>query len=255
MTASGPIETWAVTRLHNAMVIIEVDDATILTDPWFVDSRAFVGASPIGARELPRLTAIIGSHWVKDHWSLKELREYPHKDTLVYVSADNMVDQAREYGFTNVENLEWGEKRSLTDTVKLFVYEEHIGRGQRSNNYGIVGPNARVFFGGEVLDLGAVRRCGEEHGAFDVAVGPVNGVHLFGRKLTVTATEMLEAARLLSAPRLLPVHDEHKPFGPLLKIASSIRDLDEIEHGDVEIIELGLGERYEQGEHLVVRGE
>ena len=104
-----------------------------------------------------------------------------------------------------------------------------------------------------VLDLGAVRRCGEEHGAFDVAVGPVNGVHLFGRQLTVTATEMLEAARLLSAPRLLPVHDEHKPFGPLLKIASSIRDLDGIDHGGVEIIELGLGERYEQGEHLVGR--
>ena len=78
MAASGPIETWAVTRLHNAMVIIEVDDATILTDPWFVDSRAFVGASPVGAHELPRLTAIIGSHWAKDHWGLKELREYPH---------------------------------------------------------------------------------------------------------------------------------------------------------------------------------
>ena len=253
MAASGPIETWAVTRLHNAMVIIEVDDATILTDPWFVDSRAFVGASPVGAHELPRLTAIIGSHWAKDHWGLKELREYPHKDTPVYVSADSMVDQARKYGFMNVENLEWGEKRSLTNTVKLFVFEEHIGRGQRSNNYGIVGSNARVFFGGEVLDLEAVRRCGEEHGAFDVTVGPVNGVHLFDRKLTVTATEMLEAARLLSAPLLLPIHDEHKPFGPLLKIASSIRDLDGIDHGGVEIIELGLGERYEQGEHLVGR--
>ena len=58
---------------------------------------------------------------------------------------------------------------------------------------------------------------------------------------------MLDATRLLSAPRLLPVHDEHKPFGPLLKIASSIRDLDTVDHGDVRIIELGFGDRYEHG--------
>lgn len=52
--------------------------------------------------------------------------------------------------------------------------------------------------------------------------------------------------RLLHAPKLIPVHDEHKPFGRMLKIASSIRDLDSIDHDDVEIIELGLGQRYEQ---------
>ena len=58
-----------------------------------------------------------------------------------------------------------------------------------------------------------------------------------GRQLTATAAQMLAATRLLHAPKLLPVHDEHKPFGPLLKIASSIRDLDTVEHSDVEIID------------------
>ena len=67
-----------------------------------------------------------------------------------------------------------------------------------------------------------------------------------GRQLTATAPQMLEATRLLHAPKLLPLHDEHKPFGRLLKIASSIRDLDNVEHDDVEIIELSLGQRYEQ---------
>jgi L-ascorbate metabolism protein UlaG (beta-lactamase superfamily) len=142
--------------------------------------------------------------------------------------------------------LEWGAQRHLTDTVTLHVFEEHSGHGRQTNNYGIIGSNARIFFGGEVLDLDAIRRCGEANEPFDVAIGPVNGAHLFSRQLTVTAPEMLEATRLLKAPKMVPVHDEHKPLGPLLKVTSSIRGLDTIDHDDVEIIELELGERYQQ---------
>ena len=233
---NGHIDTWAITRLHNAMTIIEIDDAKILTDPWFVDSRAFHRHSPVAVEELPKLTAIIGCHWVKDHWGMQQMQTYPHKDTPVYVSAPNMEKSARKYGFTNVEVLAWGDRRALTDTVTLQAIEEHIGRGRQTNNYGILGSSSRIFFGGEVLDLDAIRRCGEANEPFDLAIGPVNGVRLLGRQLTATASEMLEATRLLKAPKLLPVHDEHKPFGPLLRIESSICDLDTVDHDDIEII-------------------
>ncbi|MEQ1873731.1 MAG: MBL fold metallo-hydrolase [Ilumatobacteraceae bacterium] len=239
-------DKWAVTRLHNAMTIIEIDDAKILTDPWFVDSRAFVGHSPISVEQLPELTAIIGCHWVKDHWGMAEMKAYPHKATPVFVSAPNMEQAARKVGFTNVEVLEWGAQRKLTATVTLHALEEHIGRGRQTNNYGIIGSTARIFFGGEVCDLAAIRRCGEANAPFDVAIGPVNGVQLLGRQLTATAPQMLEAARLLHAPKLIPVHDEHKPFGRMLKVTSSVRDLDSVDHGDVEVIELALGQRYAQ---------
>jgi L-ascorbate metabolism protein UlaG (beta-lactamase superfamily) len=227
------------------MTIIEIDDATILTDPWFVNSRAFRGHSPITVAELPELTAIIGSHWVRDHWEMKKLQAYPHKDTPMYVSAPNMEKSARKQGFTNVEVLEWGAERALTGTVTLRAIEEHIGHDRRSNNYGIFGSKSRIFFGGEVLDLDAIRRFGEANAPFDVAIGPVNGVFLINRQLTVTAPQMLEAARLLKAPKLLPVHDEHKQLGPMLKVTSSIREFDTVDHDDVEIIELDFGRRYE----------
>ncbi|WP_420639528.1 MBL fold metallo-hydrolase [Candidatus Poriferisocius sp.] len=238
------VDGWAVTRLHNAMTIIEVDDARILTDPWFTPSRAFRKVSPVRAEEVGELTAIIGSHWVKDHFHLRELAAYPRKDLPIYVCSDNMVKHAEKHGFTNAETLEWGATRSLTRTVTLEVYEEHIGRGRRTNNYGVIGPDARVFFGGEVLDLDAIRRCGEANEPFDVVIGPVNGVHLMGRQLSATANEMLEATRLLGTLRLVAVHDEHKPFGPLLKVTSSIRDLDGVDCGDIEVIELDLGGKY-----------
>ena len=65
------------------------------------------------------------------------------------------------------------------------------------------------------------------------------------RRKTVTAPQMLEAARLLNAPKFVPVHDEHKSLRPMLKVTSSIRDLDTVNHDDVEIIELDFGRRYE----------
>ncbi len=235
---------WAVTRLHNAMVILEVGDATILTDPWFADSRAFRGCSPIGVRDLPELTAIIGCHGVGDHWGMGQMADYPHKDVPVYACTDHMVDEARKYGFTSVENLAWGEHRALTDSVTLHAVADHARGERRTNDYAIIGPGTRVFFGGEALDLAAIGTCGRELGPFDVAIGPVNGVHLMGRQLTTTAQEMLEATRLLGAGTLVPVHDEHRSFRPLLRIASSVRDLDLVAHDDVDVVELAFGERY-----------
>jgi len=107
-----------------------------------------------------------------------------------------------------------------------------------------VSDSARVFFGGEVLALDALRRHRLDAGTYDVAIGPVNGVRLFGRPLTVTAAEMLEATRILGAPTLVPVHDEHRAIPGIVAIGSSIRDLDLIDHDDVRVVELGFGERF-----------
>ena len=247
MTGSvAPVGRWAVRRIHNACTVIEIGDVRILTDPWFSSSRAFRGRSPMSARELAPLSAIIGSHWVKDHWNMADLADYPDKGIPVYVCADHMIDSAKAAGFDNVERVEWGQSVALSDQVRLEVIEEHTGRGNPTNNYGLTSENARVFFGGEVLDLEALRRHMSTAPAYDVAIGPVNGVQLLGRQLTATAEQMLEATRILGAPVLVPIHDEHRSIPLLLKVGSSARDLDAIEHADVRVVELAFGARYEE---------
>lgn len=242
---SRPPPAWAVTRLHNAMVLIEVDDVTVLTDPWFVDSLAFRGRSPIQADQLPPLSAIIGSHWVRDHWGIDRMAGHPRKDTPIFACAAAMAEEARAVGFTEVEVLQWGDERALSKNVTLVALEEHVGRGGPSADYAIIGTTARLFFGGEVLALDAVARAGRDHGPFDVAIGPVNGVKLLRRRLTVGAEGMLAATRLLGAPRLIPVHDEHRSLWPLVRVSSSVRDLDNVPHHDVEVLDLAPGERYD----------
>ena len=85
---SAPGIEWAVTNLGNASVLIQVGDAVVLTDPFFGRSRGISDAAALTPDEMPRLTAIIGSHWAQDHWEIDLLANYPHRDTTAVYVAD-----------------------------------------------------------------------------------------------------------------------------------------------------------------------
>ena len=243
MTSGSP--PWAVTRIANACVLLEIADAVVLTDPWFVKSWAFNEHATVAVEDLPPLTAIIGSHWVRDHWGMAELATYPHRATTpVYVAGENMVERATEAGFTNVEVLEWGQTRRLTDQMTLEAIADHDRDGLITTNYALTSPEARIFYGGETLELAALERYRESGDAFDAAIGPINGMRLLGRQLVVTAAQMMEATRILEAPVLVPIHYAHRSIWPFVKVGSSLTDLREARDGDIRIVELQAGERY-----------
>ena len=236
---------WAVTRIANACVLLEIADAVVLTDPWFAKSWAFNEHATVAVDDLPQLTAIIGSHWVRDHWSMEELAPYAQRaDAAVYVAGENMVERATEAGFARVEVLEWGQQRQLTDLVRLEAIEDHVYKGRTTTNYALTSPRARIFYGGETLDLAALERYRESGDAFDAAVGPINGMKLMGRQLVVTARQMMEATRILGAPVLVPIHYAHRSMGPMIKVQSDLRGLRAAQDPDVRIVELQPGQRY-----------
>lgn len=243
---SAPTINWAVTNLGNASVLIEVDDAVVLTDPFFGRSAGISDVAALSPAELPRLTAIVGSHWAQDHWEIDLLSNYPHRDTTaVYVADESMADSARAAGFLNVETLAWGERRQLTSTVELEVVPEHVAAdGMGTNNYAINSSRARIFFGGEVLNVAAVTEYALTADAFDCAIGPVNGVLFKGRQLVTTAAEMASVAQALGATRLIPIHDGHLPYEGLVAITSCAADLDNLDLGDTEVVLLASGERF-----------
>ena len=237
---------WSVTNLGNASVLIQVDDALVLTDPFFGRSQGISDIAALSPADMPKLTAIIGSHWAQDHWEIDLLANYPHRDTTrVYVSDESMAASARAAGFRHVEKLEWGDRRQLTETVELEVVPEHIAAdGMGTNNYAITGTNARVFFGGEVLNVAAVADYARTADTFDCAIGPVNGVLFKGRQLVTTAAEMAAVAQAIGAKRLIPIHDGHMAYEGLVTITSSAADLNDIDLGDMEVVTLGSGEQF-----------
>lgn len=236
---------WAITNLGNASVLIEADDAVILTDPFFGRSQGISDVAALAPSDVPRLTAIIGSHWAQDHWEIDLLAQYPHRDTTsVYVSDESMAQSARAAGFKKVEKLGWGARRQLTETVELEVLPEHVAAdGMSTNNYAINSRDARIFYGGEVLDVETVENYAVNSEMFDCAIGPVNGVLFKGRQLVATAAEMLHVTKVLGATRLIPIHDGHLPYEGLVAITSSARDLDSLDLDDVEVVKLASGER------------
>ena len=243
---SQPDFNWAVTNLGNASVLIQVDDAVVLTDPFFGRSRGISEPAALDPADVPPLTAVVGSHWAQDHWEIDLLANYPYRETTaVYVADESMAESARATGFRHVETLTWGERRRLTDTVELEVVPEHVALdGMRTNNYAINSSRARIFFGGEVRDIDAVTNYALTATAFDVAIGPVNGVTFKGRQLVTTAAEMAEVTRALGARHLIPIHDGHLTFEGLVGITSSSADLDSLDLGDIEVVTLSSGQRF-----------
>jgi L-ascorbate metabolism protein UlaG (beta-lactamase superfamily) len=241
-----PDFNWAVTNLGNASVLIQVDDAVVLTDPFFGRSRGISDTAALNPADVPSLTAVVGSHWAQDHWEIDLLANYPlRQTTAVYVADESMADSARAAGFRHVETLTWGERRRLTDTVELEVVPEHVAAdGMRTNNYAINSSRARIFFGGEVRDVDAVTNYALTTSAFDVAIGPVNGVLFKGRQLVTTASEMATITRALGATRLIPIHDGHLPFEGLVGVTSSSADLDNLDLGGIEVVKLASGQRF-----------
>ncbi len=235
-----------VTNLGNASVLIEVDDAVILTDPFFGRSQGISDIAAFVPADVPPLTAIVGSHWAQDHWEIDLLAQYSHRHTTtVFVADESMAESARAAGFRHVETLAWGDRRQLTDTVELEVVPEHVAAdGMRTNNYAINSADARVFFGGEVLDVAAVSDYARTAKPFDCAIGPVNGVLFKGRQLVTTAGEMAKVAQILGAPRLITIHDGHLAYEGLVAITSSAADLHDRDLGGLQVVTLASGERF-----------
>ena len=110
----------AVATLGNASVLIQVDDAVVLADPFFGSSPGISDIAAFSPTDVSPVTAIVGSHWAQDHGEIGLPANYPHRRTTAgYVADESMADSARAAGFLQPESLSWGERRRLTDTVEL----------------------------------------------------------------------------------------------------------------------------------------
>jgi L-ascorbate metabolism protein UlaG (beta-lactamase superfamily) len=79
--------SFAVTRVLNASVLLELPGGAVLTDPFFEPPwyLRFDEAAGLSAGQLPPLAALLGGHRVTDHWQPRSLRSYPYREgTAVY---------------------------------------------------------------------------------------------------------------------------------------------------------------------------
>jgi L-ascorbate metabolism protein UlaG (beta-lactamase superfamily) len=202
-----------VTRVANACVLLELDGHSVLTDPWFTQRWYLRRGEPLGLplAGLPPLTAMVATSFAANHWDLRALRQYPHKDsTAMYVSTARMARQARALGYRRVEVLPWHETRRPAATLSVEAVPAGHTLQWRNNAYVIRTGHRSVFFGGEISDVALLRQYRDRRPAVDVALLPTNGLRpLVGPPLVMGPREAVAGAIALGARVLVPVHDAH----------------------------------------------
>lgn len=240
------MSTLAVTRVINASVLLELPGGAVLTDPFFEPPWYLRFDEPVGlpASQLPPLAALIGGHRVADHWQPRGLRGYPHRETTkVYVASRGMARSARRAGFGQAEVLSWGQRRRPASDLEVLCLPGERAAGLRTNSYLVSSGGISVFVGTEARSLGPIRAAAAAH-RVDVAILPVNGIRLLGHRLVMDAPTAVEAATLLGASALIPIHFSQRPVPPVLYPRSGILDLPgRSEDGRLSIDVIGAGER------------
>ena len=240
-----------ITRICNASVLINIGKHIILTDPYFVNVP-FFGVTELAAinpKELPPLTAILGCHDVGDHWQIEGLSDYPHdKDGVhIFVAMESQAKSARKAGFKNVAVLEWGEHRTIAGDLSIEAVKAQRMMRWTVNNYALRCGDASILFGSEARDLSPLAEYGTEHSPVDVAIFPVNGVHMLGfYQLVMRGDEAVEGTKLLGSNKLFVIQDAHTHLPGLMSVKSSgnYADAAALSDENFEVIRMPVGETW-----------
>jgi L-ascorbate metabolism protein UlaG (beta-lactamase superfamily) len=202
--AKGPAAPLAVTRIAHASVLLDFDGVHVLTDPWFTEKWHYHQGEPLGLRlqELPRLDLIVASHAHYDHFDVKSLAAYPHKDVPILVGP-NMVEAARAVGFTDVTELKPWQTWSRG---ALKVTGAPARHGVPEVTFVIEAKGRTVYFGGDTLFIPELRALPDRFPKFDLALLSVNGLRVMGVPVVMNAEEAAELVGIMKARVAVPIH-------------------------------------------------
>ncbi len=223
-------ESVTITRVINPSALIDIGGRRVLTDPYFDDHWFFPMNEPIGLRadELPQLAAILGGHRVFDHWQPRSLRTYRYRSsTPVFVASKAMARSARRAGFPIVEVLRWNDRRDLGNGLTIECVPGEFALGMATNSYVLTTESTSIYVGTEARHLDPIAAFAATR-QVDIAILPIDGLRIAGRRLVMTASDALAAARVLSAHTLVPIHYSQRRIPGILRCSSGIEDLVEL---------------------------
>ncbi len=211
--------TLRVTLVRTSCLLLEHAGLRLLTDPWFgatMRGLPVYRAPGIPLRELGRLDAVVASHLHRDHFDLAAVAHLAHPGLEVFGTRGTARHCRSIAGLRVTELAPWEEARrgplELLATPAL-----HTGPPPAEVNFLIrLGP-WRVFFGGDTRlhpALPEIAACVPE---IHVALLPVGGTLIFGRRTTMDPADAVEACRALRPRWAVPIHEggEWKSIPPL----------------------------------------
>jgi len=218
-------------KLTWAGVAISCEGTTILIDP--IGNTSDHPEKPLAARmgepretifpltHITNVSSIFVTHLHPDHFDPDAISAVFGSDIPVHVPEES-VESARKTGLRNVVGLSAGEKVNV-GTLRVTAAPSVDGFGAPQVAWIVTGGGRNVIHCGDTLWHGYWWRIARQHGPIEAAFLPVNGavLHIPGLPeqsslpACMTPEEAVEAARLLGAGRLVPIHYHtfhHPPF-------------------------------------------
>jgi L-ascorbate metabolism protein UlaG (beta-lactamase superfamily) len=211
-----------VTWLGHSTTLIELDGATILTDPIWSERSSpspLIGPErfhppPIALAALPRLDAVIVSHEHFDHLDMKTIQALAPRGMPFFVPL-GVAAHLRAWGVpeAQIHELDWWQSAEVSGVRIMSTPARHFnGRGFPLRegtfwtSWSLLGPRHRVFFSGDTgLDEG-FREIGRREGPFDLALFEIGQWHPSWGEIHLGPEGALEAHQMLGAKVLLPIH-------------------------------------------------
>jgi L-ascorbate metabolism protein UlaG (beta-lactamase superfamily) len=220
--ATAPSTGLRVTWLGHSTTLVEIDGATVLTDPIWSERASpstWVGpkrfhAPPLAIDALPHLDAVVVSHEHYDHLDEMTVRALAARGVPFHVPL-GIGAHLRAWGVpkTQIVEHDWWQDATLPGGVRLVsTPSRHFnGRlpwrtGALWTSWSIVGPRHRVFFSGDTGPTESLREVARREGPFDVALIEIGQWNAAWGDIHLGPVGALDAFARSGAKVLIPIH-------------------------------------------------
>ena len=219
-----------VTWFGHAAFKIELAGKTLLVDPLLNQNPN----SPIKASDITQADAVYVTHDHPDH--LGDAFDICKRTGAVFVAVYELGAVASENGVKNVANLNVGGSYSVGDVKLTVVQAVHSASKGTPTGVIIQGEGLTIYHAGDTALFGDMKMLGERYN-IDLACIPMGG------NFTMDAEQASEAAKMLGAKMVLPMH-----FGTFPVLAQNTAEFTSKMRSkapSVKVLALKPGETYE----------
>lgn len=217
--ASGLRVTW----LGHSTLLIEFAGITILTDPvWAKHLSPVQGIgpqrfqhAPIALEQLPAIDLVLLSHDHYDHLDKQTIR-WLARGKMPFVTALGVGAHLEHWGVASsrIHELDWWEELHLAEfdlTIAAVPAQHFSGRGIKRNStlwasWVVMSPNSRIYVGCDSGMFAGFEDIGQRYGPFDFATIEMAQYDVAWPGVHMQPEEALQAAAMLQARTMLPVH-------------------------------------------------
>ncbi len=190
-----------ITYIRWSMTIIEMNGLTIITDPVFRLLGLPATPREYTIEQLPKPDLILVSHRHVDHWDRWTMRRLP-KDIPLIVRPQRIADDARRWGYTQVQELDSWSKTQVGEVTITAVPAKHQG-----TEVGFVLQGEKtVYFAGDTSFHDDIFTAIGQQFELDVVLLPIGGLHFFGFSAHIDPPQAVEALKLLHPQVVIGMH-------------------------------------------------